>query len=39
VNGESLLEAEDAGPLSGGAIALLIEEGRVGCDDVTVTGA
>ena len=39
VNGERLLEAQDAGSLDGGAIALLIEEGRVGCDDVTVTGA
>lgn len=28
--------AEDASPLTRGAIALLVEEGRLGCDDVGV---
>jgi len=37
VNGEPLLTAEDASPLTGGAVGLLIEEGRVGVDGVTVT--
>ena len=36
VNGETLLDVEDVSPLAGGAIALLVEEGRIGCDDVEV---
>ncbi len=36
VNGQVLFELEDASPLDGGAIALLIEEGRLGVDDVQV---
>jgi hypothetical protein len=39
VDGETILEVDDPGPLSGGAIALLVEEGRVGCADVRVVGA
>jgi ADP-ribosylglycohydrolase len=39
VNGETLFEVDDPSPLDGGAIALLVEEGRVGCDDVAVEGA
>jgi len=36
VNGETLFQVEDQGPLTSGAIALLVEEGRVGCDQVEV---
>lgn len=36
VNGQVLFAIEDAGSLDGGAIALLIEEGRLGVDDVQV---
>lgn len=35
VNGQALLRATDAA-LTGGALALLIEEGRLGCDEVEV---
>ena len=36
VNGQTLFQVEDESPLTGGAIALLVEEGRVGCDQVEV---
>jgi len=36
VDGRTLFEVEDPSPLDGGAIALLVEEGRIACDDVTV---
>jgi ADP-ribosylglycohydrolase len=36
VNGETLFEVEDDSLLTGGAVALLIEVGRLGCDDVEV---
>jgi len=39
VDGQVLFEVEDPGPLAGGAIGLLVEEGRVGCDDVTAVPA
>jgi len=38
VNGQALLRARD-GALAGGALALLIEEGRLGCDEVEVEPA
>jgi hypothetical protein len=36
VNGQTLFQVEDDSPLTGGAVALLVEEGRVGCDQVEV---
>ena len=36
VDGQTLFRVEDDSPLTGGAMALLIEEGRLGCDDVWV---
>jgi len=36
INGEVLFEVDDESPLTGGGIALLIEEGRLGCGDVSV---
>ncbi|HUV93282.1 MAG TPA: ADP-ribosylglycohydrolase family protein [Anaerolineae bacterium] len=36
VDGQTLFQVEDDSPLTGGAIALLVEEGRVGCDLVEV---
>ena len=37
INGDILFEVEDESPLTGGAIALLIEDGRLGCDEVQVS--
>jgi ADP-ribosylglycohydrolase len=36
INGEALFEVDDESSLTGGGIALLIEEGRLGCEDVSV---
>ncbi len=36
VNGDTLFEIEDESSLTGGAVALLVEQGRLGCDDVEV---
>ncbi|MFO7918588.1 MAG: ADP-ribosylglycohydrolase family protein [Anaerolineae bacterium] len=36
VNGEQVVQAEETEMLDGGGIALLIEEGRLGCDDVKI---
>lgn len=39
VDGETLFDLEDAGDLDGGAIAIQIEEGRIGVEDVAVRPA
>lgn len=36
VNGEQVVQVEEMEMLDGGGIALLIEEGRLGCDDVEI---
>jgi hypothetical protein len=36
VNGERVVQAEETHMLHGGGIALLIEEGRLGCDDIRI---
>lgn len=36
VNGEQIVRAEETEILDGGGIALLIEEGRLGCDEVKI---
>ncbi len=36
VNGERVLQAEETKTLDGGGIALFIEEGRLGCDEVRI---
>lgn len=36
VDGQTVFDLEDTSLLTGGAIALLVEEGRIGCDQVTV---
>ena len=36
VNGQELFELNDASDLTSGGIAILIEEGRIGCEDVAV---
>jgi len=36
VDGETLFDLEDPSPIDGGALALLVEEGRVECDGVGV---
>jgi ADP-ribosylglycohydrolase len=36
INGATLFDLEDASPLDGGALGLLIEVGRLGCDGVAI---
>ena len=37
IDGRTLFDVEDANPLEGGAMALLVEEGRAGYDEVAVS--
>ena len=37
INGQELFAVDDESPLTGGAIALLVEEGRLGASDVRVS--
>ncbi|MHB1293463.1 MAG: ADP-ribosylglycohydrolase family protein [Anaerolineae bacterium] len=39
IDGRELFSVEDAGPLDGGALAVWVEEGRLGVDDVTIAPA
>jgi hypothetical protein len=39
IDGQPLFDVEDAGsPLDGGGVALVCEEGRIGCEAVSVRG-